>query len=204
MSTRSIQTFSTLLSLASLAVAGPCDAYAAGKTPCVAAHSTTRALYNSFSGALYQVTRASDNSTSNINTLSAGGIANSSAQDSFCSGTSCTITTIYDQSGHNNNLTPAPPGGAASGTGPNGYDLPVNATLAPVTLNGQKVYGIYITPGHGYRNDKTTGVATGNNPEGIYAVLDGTHYNGGCCFDYGKKTDIDPPDSAPHTSKTLS
>ena len=37
----------------------------------------------------------------------------------------------------------------------------------------------------GYRNDDTDGIATDDEPQGIYAVLDGTHYNDGCCFDYG-------------------
>ncbi|MEU6721290.1 arabinofuranosidase catalytic domain-containing protein [Nonomuraea sp. NPDC046802] len=37
--------------------------YAAGGTPCVAAHSTTRALYASYNGPLYRVRRASDNAT---------------------------------------------------------------------------------------------------------------------------------------------
>ncbi|MEV7971457.1 arabinofuranosidase catalytic domain-containing protein, partial [Sphaerisporangium sp. NPDC088356] len=41
----------------------PCDIYAAGGTPCVAAHSTTRALYGSYNGPLYQVRRSSDNTT---------------------------------------------------------------------------------------------------------------------------------------------
>eukprot|EP01047_Picozoa_sp_COSAG01_P137750 COSAG01_NODE_68311_length_264_cov_0.939394_1_plen_71_part_10 len=31
----------------------PCDIYAAGGTPCVAAHSTVRALYASYTGMLY-------------------------------------------------------------------------------------------------------------------------------------------------------
>jgi uncharacterized protein (DUF2141 family) len=85
----------------------PCDIYASGGTPCVAAHSTTRALYASYNGALYQVRRASDGTTTNISTLSAGGYANAAAQDSFCAGTTCVITEIYDQSGHGNNLTVA-------------------------------------------------------------------------------------------------
>src|SRR6185437_1141042 len=86
---------------------GPCGIYAAGGTPCVAAHSTTRALYAAYNGPLYQVRRASDNATANVGLLSAGGVANASTQDSFCSGTSCVITVIYDQSGRGNNLTPA-------------------------------------------------------------------------------------------------
>src|ERR1051326_626526 len=98
---------------ASAAGTGPCDIYASGGTPCVAAHSTVRALFGAYNGNLYQVRRASDNATLNIGVLSAGGIANAAAQDSFCAGTTCLITIIYDQSGRGNHLTQAPGGGAA-------------------------------------------------------------------------------------------
>ena len=54
-----------------------------------------------------------------------------------------------------------------------------------MTVGGHKVYGVYIAAGTGYRDDTTSGIATGDNPEGEYAIFDGTHYNGGCCFDYG-------------------
>jgi non-reducing end alpha-L-arabinofuranosidase len=156
------------------ATQGPCDIYAAAGTPCVAAHSTTRALYGAYSGALYQVRRSSDNTTRDIAPLSAGGVANAATQDSFCSGTTCVITIIYDQSGRGNNLTQAPAGGAAGGP-----DNLANATAAPVTVGGQKAYGVFVAPGTGYRNDHT------NAAEGMYAIFDGTHFNGGCCFDYG-------------------
>ncbi|MGW0194222.1 arabinofuranosidase catalytic domain-containing protein [Nonomuraea sp. NPDC003201] len=162
----------------------PCDIYAAGGTPCVAAHSTTRALYASYNGSLYQVRRSSDNATQNIGVLSAGGSANAATQDSFCAGTTCLITIIYDQSGRGNHLTQAPPGGF-SGPAPGGYDNLANATAAPTTVNGHKAYGVYVAPGTGYRNNNTNGVARGDQPEGMYAIFDGTHYNGGCCFDYG-------------------
>jgi hypothetical protein len=158
----------------------PCDIYAAGGTPCVAAHSTTRALFGAYSGNLYQVRRSSDNATLNIGVLSAGGVANAASQDSFCAGTSCVITIIYDQTGRGNNLTQAPAGGAAGGP-----DNLANATSAPTTLNGQKAYGVFVAPGTGYRNDHTSGIATGDNAEGEYAIFDGSHFNGGCCFDYG-------------------
>jgi len=160
------------------AAQGPCDIYASGGTPCVAAHSTTRALYAAYTGSLYQVRRSSDNSTRNIGVVN--GYADAASQDSFCAGTSCVITIIYDQSGHNNNLTQAPAGGAAPGP-----DNLANATAAPTSLNGNKAYGVYIPPGTGYRDNTATGTATGDNPEGEYAIFDGTHYNGGCCFDYG-------------------
>ncbi|KAF2035647.1 arabinofuranosidase/B-xylosidase precursor [Setomelanomma holmii] len=180
---------STLLALglaatSSLVAAGPCDIYASGNTPCIAAHSTTRALYNAYTGALYQVKRGSDNTTTNIAPKSAGGVANAATQDSFCSGTTCLITVIYDQSGKENHLYQAPPGGF-NGPDAGGYDNLASAIGAPVTLNGQKAYGIFISPGTGYRNNKISGSATGDQPEGMYAVLDGTHYNGACCFDYG-------------------
>ncbi|NUR27681.1 MAG: alpha-N-arabinofuranosidase [Catenulispora sp.] len=162
------------------AVTGPCDIYASGGTPCVAAHSTTRALYGSYNGSLYQVRRASDNATANIGVLSAGGYANAAAQDSFCANTTCVITVIYDQSGRGNSLTQAPAGGAAGGP-----DNLANAYAAPTFLNGHKAYGVYVAPGTGYRNDHTNGIAVGDQPEGEYAIFDGSHYNGGCCFDYG-------------------
>jgi hypothetical protein len=94
-----------------LAASLPCDIYASAGTPCVAAHSTVRALYASYNGPLYQVRRASDGSSSSIGTLSAGGYANSAAQDSFCAGTTCTVTEIFDQSPEHNNLTIGPAGG---------------------------------------------------------------------------------------------
>ncbi|KAI1361326.1 Arabinosidase B [Xylaria arbuscula] len=175
--------FTTTIS--QLAAAGPCDIYASGGTPCVAAHSTTRSLYSSYSGSLYQVTRGSDSATTDIKPLSAGGVANAATQDTFCSGTTCVISIIYDQSGRGNHLTQAPPGGAASGPEAGGYDYLASAIGAPVTLNGQKAYGVFIPPKTGYRNNSPSGTATGDAAEGIMAVLDGTHYNNGCCFDYG-------------------
>ncbi|KAJ6517690.1 Arabinosidase B [Mycena vulgaris] len=179
--------FSSLLALclvATLVAAGPCDLYSSGGTPCVAAHSTTRALYSAYTGSLYQVKRGSDGATTNIAPLSAGGVANAAAQDSFCASTTCLISIIYDQSGRGNHLTQAPPGGFR-GPNSNGFDNLAAAGAAPVTLNGQKAYGVFISPGTGYRNDATNGIATGDAAEGMYAVLDGTHFNSGCCFDYG-------------------
>jgi non-reducing end alpha-L-arabinofuranosidase len=162
----------------------PCDIYVAGGTPCVAAHSTTRALYAAYNGSLYQVRRSSDNTTRDIGVLSAGGVANAATQDSFCAGTTCLITIIYDQSGRGNHLTQAPPGGFA-GPAAGGFDNLANATAAPTTVNGSKAYGVFVAAGTGYRNNNTNGVASGDQPEGMYAIFDGTHFNGGCCFDYG-------------------
>ncbi|UNI23041.1 Non-reducing end alpha-L-arabinofuranosidase [Purpureocillium takamizusanense] len=174
-----------LVAASSLANAGPCDIYASGNTPCVAAHGTTRALYSHYSGPLYQVSRGSDGSTKDITPMSAGGVANAASQDSFCAGTTCLITIIYDQSGNGNHLTQAPPGGAARGPNGNGYDYLASAIGAPVTLGGHKAYGVFISPFTGYRNNEAKLTATGDGAQGMYAVLDGTHHNRACCFDYG-------------------
>jgi non-reducing end alpha-L-arabinofuranosidase len=157
----------------------PCDIYASAGTPCVAAHSTTRALFAAYSGNLYQVRRASDNATTNIGVLAAGGYANAAAQDSFCVNTTCVITIIYDQTSRHNDLTPAPPGGVG------GQDNPVPADALPVTAGGHTVYGASFSGVMGYRDNSTSGVATGSQPEGMYAVMSGTHFNNRCCFDYG-------------------
>ncbi len=187
---------------------GPCDIYAAGGTPCVAAHSTTRALYASYNGPLYQVMRLSDNAVKNIGVVQphalpfpdAGGYADSAAQDAFCANTTCLITKVYDQSGHGNNLTQAPRGGF-SGPAMGGFNnLPI-ADMAPVTVNGHKAYGVFIEPGMGLRDNDTSGIATGDQPEGMYWVLNGQHYNNGCCFDYGN-AEIDSRDDGNGTMET--
>src|SRR5262245_9139928 len=84
---------------------GPCDIYATAGAPCVAAHSTTRALYAGYNGPLYQVLRQSDGRTLDIGVVLAtattvpdpGGYANAAAQDAFCANTYCWIAKIYDQ-----------------------------------------------------------------------------------------------------------
>jgi hypothetical protein len=167
------------------AAAGPCDIYQSHGTPCVAAHSTTRSLYAGYTGKLYQVRRGSDGETVDILPISTGGIADSATQDSFCAHTTCLITVIYDQSGHGNHLKQAPPGSAGSGPEAKGYDSLASAIGAPVTLNGKKAYGVFISPQIGYRNNEARGTAAEDEPQGIYAVFDGTHHNKGCCFDYG-------------------
>src|SRR3954463_13541035 len=93
----------------------PCDIYGAAGTPCVAAHSTVRALYASYNGSLYQLTRASDGATHNVGLLAAGGYVNAGDPHPFCNGPPCRITKIYDQSSRHNDLSIAPDGGAGSG-----------------------------------------------------------------------------------------
>ncbi|HTX41555.1 MAG TPA: arabinofuranosidase catalytic domain-containing protein [Acidobacteriaceae bacterium] len=161
----------------------PCDLFAAA-TPCVAAFSTARALYRAYTGPLYQVTRESDQARIDVGVL-AGGYANAAAQDTFCAGTTCMITKIYDQSPNHNDLVPSPPGGASRGPYPDGYDFPALADSLPVSVDGHKVYGIAISPGMGYRNDHPAGTAVHGEPEGVYMVTSALDLNTQCCFDFG-------------------
>jgi hypothetical protein len=167
--------------LASASTSGPCDIYGAASTPCVGAFSTTRALYATYNGPLYQVQRASDSATRDIGLLAAGGYADASQQDSFCASTTCTIPTIYDQSANHNHLTPAPAGqqGVAN--------VPANATALPITVAGHSAYGLYLPPGVAYRRSSTvtTGTARGQSPESMYEVASGTNVNSACCSDFG-------------------
>jgi non-reducing end alpha-L-arabinofuranosidase len=171
---------------------GPCDLYAAGGTPCVAAHSTVRALYSSYRGNLYQVRRSSDNSTRAIGALS-GGAADAASQDSFCAGTTCVVTVLYDQSGRGNDLwyqgSAAVPGSPQS--------RPAVATTESLSVGGAKAYSLYINPGNSYwRDGHLTGVPTGSAPQGMYMVTSGTHVNSGCCFDYGNSETTRKADAA--------
>ena len=162
----------------------PCDIYAAGGTPCIAAHSTTRALYGSYNGPLYQIQRASDHGYLDVGLLSAGGVVNANPQVSFCANTTCTITKIYDQSPQRNDL-PISSGGYWKGPGPNGSDIGANAMALPVNVGGHGAYGVKVTPGVGYRVDGAKGAPTGSQPEGIYMVTSSNLVNNQCCFDYG-------------------
>lgn len=172
---------------------GPCDIYATGGTPCVAAHSTVRALYGSYNGTLYQVRRSSDNATRDIGLLARGGFADAAAQDSFCAGTSCVITVVRDQSGHGNDLWYQ---GSAQVPGSN-QSSPAKATSESLTAGGTKAYSLYINPGNSYwRDGHLTGVPTGAAPEAAYMVTSGTHVNSGCCFDYGNSETTRKADAA--------
>jgi hypothetical protein len=175
---------------------GPCDLFAAGGTPCVAAHSVVRSLYADFAGALYAVNRSSDGAVLNISTGLAG-IADAAAQDAFCAGTYCFVQTIFDQSERRNHLGLGPPGGAY-----NKEDLGVNASRLPFSIQGERAYAAYFEGAQGYRIDNTSGVATGNDEETLYMVTSGTHVNGGCCFDYGN-AEVDNHDDGAGTMEAV-
>jgi hypothetical protein len=158
--------------------ARPCDVYAAAGTPCVAAYSTTRALYSTYRGPLYEVRRSSDGRSAWIG-AGEHGYADSAAQDRFCAHTGCVITILFDQSPAHNDLKIEGPGGNG------GRDRGVSADAQPVMVGGHRVYAMYFQRGEGYRDNRTVGVPTGGAPQSIYMVTAGTHGNAACCFDFG-------------------
>ena len=129
----------------------------------MAAHSTTRVVYPGYTGPLYQVCKgtsaAGPTSCTSGMTMDIGsvnGYADAASQDTFCTGGTCTISIIYDQSPNKNDLMPSPPGGQKATA-----NNPVVANALPTTLNGNAAYGIWIKPGMGYRAGCTgCGVAT--------------------------------------------
>ena len=184
---------------------GPCDIYAAAGNPCVAAHSSTRALYATYNGPLYQIMRQSDGKTLDIGVVQPkegdpGGYADATAQDAFCANTYCWITTVYDQSGNGNHLVQAPRGGF-SGPGMGGFNNIPIADMAPVTIMGHKAYGIFIEPGMGLRRNDAKSTAVDDQAEGQYWVINGHHYNSGCCYDYGN-AETDSRDDGDGTMET--
>jgi len=152
-----------------------------------------RVLSKTYSGPLYQVRSGS----SSMNTgsggttkdiMSVGGFADTATQDTFCSGSTCTVSILYDQSGNGNNLTAAPPGLSSGGTYAAMHDFESSATKGSLTVGGHKVYALYTNAREGYRTAvgvKGKNMPIGNTPQGIYELADGTHTGTACCFDFG-------------------
>ena len=162
----------------------PCDIYAAANNTCVAAHSTVRLLLSSYAGPLYQVKKA-DGTTKDIGFLTPGGLADSAAQDAFCT-SACTITKVYDQSGHGNFVAAQTPD--TTDMSPAGHSgmTAASATKDPTNVGGHRVYSLYTNTSQAYWHDGSkSGMPLGKEPQGIYMVTSGTHVNTGCCYDYG-------------------
>src|SRR3569832_2524076 len=120
----------------------------------------------------------------------ADGFADAVAHEAFCGTDTCTFSKLYDQSGKGNDLTESPAGQYEQGP-----DYEVPATHA-VMVGGHKVYSAWFPnpptlpsgsapSGYGYRNNKTNGMPTKTDAQGVYMVADGTHSGNGCCFDFG-------------------
>ena len=189
-----------LLTAAAAASAAPCDIYAAGGTPCVAAHSMTRALYSAYAGPLYQLQRtpAAGNARKDIAVRGAGGKADAAAHTAFCRDATCTVERIYDQSPRGNHLGIEQGLPFLKGQPRGAHDRAVSFEdpRPKAMLGGQAIYAAYFEGvgnesekhskqwvGQGYSNRTAVGTAVGDEPQSMYAVLSGRTFNGGCCFE---------------------
>lgn len=150
----------------------PGDIAASAGTPLVAAHSMIRAMYAAYNGKLFQV-RRSDGKTQDIGPASAGGKVDTSALTSFCSGSTCTIALLYDQSGNANDLPQATPANQMSlqyYATPGGAQVPMAVTSSRQYLRNRT---------------NTTKIPKGGESQTAYFVVNTKFFNSQCCWDYG-------------------
>jgi hypothetical protein len=155
----------------------PGDIATAAGTPLVAAHSVMRALYAAYTGKLFQARRASDGKTQDIGAASSG-LVDLDALNTFCSGTTCTVARLYDQSGNGNDLW---------------QDTTKNQPSVGfwTAANGTK-YPIVVSQGYQWLRNRTMTkkIPTGAKPQTEYFVVHGDYAGrasgtNGCCYDYG-------------------
>src|SRR5580704_4446646 len=134
----------------------PGDIAAAAGTPLVAGHSVTRALYAAYSGKLFQARRASDSKTQDINTVGAGGFVDLTALSTFCSGTTCTVSILYDQAGNGNDMSQA-----AAGSQP---------TIGFWASSSGPSYPMIVSKGYQWLRNRTSTkkIPTGSSPQTEY------------------------------------
>ena len=153
---------------------------------------------------LYRLLKKPANTSQDIGVISAGGVADARAHESFCGHSLCIVQRIYDQSPRQNHL--GIEHGAANLAAPrNEQDHGVNFSdpraRAFLGLGGatHPVYAAFFAGspgldpnsdrtfvGQGYSNRTARGTAVGDEPQSMYAVLGGKHFNSGCCFDLGE------------------
>jgi hypothetical protein len=116
--------------------------------------------------------------------VGADGFADSAAQETFCTGTTCVITFVYDQSGNGNDVEAET---ADSKVGGNAGQSAANAGQESLKVGGHKVYSLYLKSAQAYWKDGSkSNMPLGKSPQGVYMVSSGTRTNiSGCCFDYG-------------------
>jgi hypothetical protein len=167
-------------------------AEAAG-TPFVAAHAVTRTLFAAYKGPLFKALRDSDKQEKDIGIVEATGIVDMATLNSFCSGTTCKVTTLYDQSGNGNDMWR---GDTAANSPMDNGEAPKLCDLMALDYmqlsDGSKLPIIVETGGmwkaksQCLRNrDKTKNMPINATPQTTYAIFHSKYVNGNCCFNYG-------------------
>jgi hypothetical protein len=132
--------------------------------------------------------------------LAPGGFADISVQDTFCAGTTCTISIIYDQTANHNDLPKSPKAHWLANGGNE-----ANAADGKITVGGHVVHGIWVIGNStqvAYRNNACKGLAVDDQPESMYMVLDGNRSSPNCCFDYGN-AETSGNDDGPATMEAI-
>ncbi|MES1177843.1 MAG: arabinofuranosidase catalytic domain-containing protein [Myxococcales bacterium] len=168
----------------------PGDVAKAAGTPAVAAHALTRALFASYTGPLFKALRVSDKQEKDIGTVPATGLVDTAALNAFCSGTTCKVTTLYDQSGNGNDMWRADdPASNQPGTVKpcNLLDIQywqmADGTKMPIAV---ETGAMWKDTAQCLRNrDKTKNMPTGAKPQTEYAIFHSQYLNNNCCFNYG-------------------
>lgn len=130
-------------------------------------------MYAAYDGRLFQVRRASDGKTQDIGVASAGGLVDLDALKTFLSGTTGSVSVLYDQTGNANDL----PQATAANQPTVEYWSRSDGTEMPmaVTVNRQWL--------RNRANTKKIPVGAASQTE--YFVVHSKHYNAQCCYDYG-------------------
>jgi hypothetical protein len=154
----------------------PCDIVAAGGQTCKAAYSLVRRMFAAYSGNLYQVTRASDSTTTNVGTLSSG-LVNIATETAFCAGTTCTRSKIYDQTGTSaNDLIPYSASPEYYVAVPSSWTTMPSGLVLPINRFG-------MTNGYATASG-ASGLPSGNSSITVYMLAENYSEGGiinGCC-----------------------
>jgi len=120
----------------------------------------------------------------------ADGFGDAAAVDAVCTGTTCTVSLLYDQSGRGNHLPVAKRGLSNGGATAAMDDFEtVISTQAQLMVGGHRVYSLYMAARQGYRLTRAgAGVPLGRASQGLYMLADGTHSGTACCWDFGNVT----------------
>jgi hypothetical protein len=133
----------------------------------------TRALYSAYDGKLFQVRRVSDGKTQDIGVTSAGGSVDTDTLNTFCKGTTCTVSLLYDQSGNANDL----PQATAANQLNVEYWSTTEGSQVPMAVTANRQW---------LRNrTNTKKIPIGSASQTEYFVVHGKYFNAKCCWDYG-------------------
>ncbi len=168
--------------------AGPqsCDIYASGGTPCVAAHSTTRALYGAYNGRALPGPALVGQHHPGHRRAERGRVRQRRRAG---------LVLRRHHLPHHRSSTTSPAGeqpphpGAPRRRSP--ARLRADSTTSPTRPRRRsrsaaaRRTASSSLPAPATATTTPTASPPATSPRGCTPIFDGTHYNGGCCFDYG-------------------